>query len=274
MTEQTICDPLRYTGERMVPELTESGAFWEHIYRYRFALQYVQDQRVLDIACGEGYGTAALLQAGARSVIGVDVSAESCMHAGRKYGIDVLAATAESIPLARRSIDVIVSFETIEHLDSPEGFLDECTRILGPGGKLIISTPNRDVFNANGKRNPFHHRELNGAEFTALLAQRFSSWELYIQHPTAVSWLDFRALAADSSPWLSLRGMYRLRSLAQIVLCPHIHGEVRQKHRLMPIEAILAKDPPAAAVVNQYTVRREEPRGGERPVYIIAVAER
>src|ERR1700722_8417852 len=112
-------------GERMVPESADTLTFWEHIYRYGFALHYVPGKRVLDIACGEGYGAASLQKAGAAQVIGVDVSESACSHARGKYGIDARVGSAEKIPLPDKSVDVVVSFETIEHVRDPGRFLDE-----------------------------------------------------------------------------------------------------------------------------------------------------
>src|ERR1019366_10458411 len=120
--------------------------FWEHVYRYAFACRFVRGKRVLDIACGEGYGAAALQKAGAAHVIGVDVSESICLHARSKYGLDARPGTAEQIPLADGSVDVIVSFETIENVPDTGRFLDECVRILVPGGRLIISTPNKGIY--------------------------------------------------------------------------------------------------------------------------------
>src|SRR5271168_5208728 len=134
--EPLVMDP---TDERMVPESAGAPTFWEHVYRYAFATHFVAGKRVLDIACGEGYGAAALQKAGAARVIGVDVSESACRHACSKYGLDARPGTAEKIPLPDSSVDVIVSFETIEHVPNPIGFLDECARILTPGGRLIIS---------------------------------------------------------------------------------------------------------------------------------------
>src|SRR5437868_8858698 len=109
MSHEVFTESLDFTGERMVPERAGSETFWEHIYRYRFATGFVRNKRVLDIACGEGYGTAALLQAGAASVIGVDISADVCDHARRKYGIDARPGNALNIPLPGQSVDVVIS---------------------------------------------------------------------------------------------------------------------------------------------------------------------
>ena len=162
---------MEYTGERMVPELTEFDTFWEHIYRYRFASRFVMGRRVLDIACGEGYGAHALSRAGAVSVIGVDVSDEACRHARLKYGLDARCGNAMDIPLPTGSVDVVVSFETIEHVPQPERFLAECRRVLAPEGTLVVSTPNKAVHAESGHQNPYHCKEMTEEEF----AQRYAS---------------------------------------------------------------------------------------------------
>ena len=128
---------MEYTGERMVPQGADECIFWEHVERYRFASQFVRGKRVLDIASGEGYGGAAMLAAGAKSLIGVDISREAVSHARECYGIDARVGSAEEIPLADASIDVLISFETIEHVPKPDLFLDECLRVLSPGGLLV-----------------------------------------------------------------------------------------------------------------------------------------
>ncbi len=265
---------LDYTGERMVPEEAAPATFWEHLYRYRFAAGFVRGQRVLDIACGEGYGTAALTHAGAASIIGIDLSEEACLHARRKYAIDARPGSAEAIPLSNNSIDLIVSFETIEHLDRPEHFLDECLRILAPGGTLIISTPNRDVYRAAGEYSPFHHSELSEDEFITMLRQRFSEFELYVQRLNSAAWWSARSFAAIASPWLKMRGMWRLRELLRRALSPHLVGTVRDAYRRSPSSAILAKDRPSSSLVNPYAIWKRSPATREQPEYIIAVARK
>src|SRR4051794_3204615 len=112
--ESHMTDAMDFTGERMVPDACAGSILWEHLYRYKFARQFVQGRRVLDIACGEGYGSSALQAAGAASLIGMDISEETCQHAREKYGIDARVGDAMAIALPDRSIDVVVSFETVE----------------------------------------------------------------------------------------------------------------------------------------------------------------
>lgn len=269
--DQQIDGVLDFTGERMVPERAGPGTFWEHIYRYRFASRFVSGKRVLDIACGEGYGTAALLQAGAAAVIGIDLSEEVCAHARKKYGIDARPGLAERIPLPDKSVDVVVSFETIEHIDRPDIFLDECARVLAPGGRLIISTPNKEVYGEVVTENPFHCSELSAEEFHGLLMPRFAGIELYSQMPASAAWWSWRSLAARRSAWFCIKGSERLRDMLRRVFCPHIRGEVAAKHRLAPIPLILKGDNCLSALLNPYCVVAWARWSREQPMYVIAV---
>src|SRR5258708_15934922 len=104
-------------GERFLPELMHGEIELEHLHRYRFAGQFLADKEVLDIACGEGYGSALLAKV-ARNVIGVDVAQQAIDHARGKYGaanLEFRVGSCARIPLEDKSVDVVVSFETIEH---------------------------------------------------------------------------------------------------------------------------------------------------------------
>lgn len=177
----TPSQSLVHTGERMMPVCAEADTFWEHIYRYRFALDYVVGKRVLDIACGEGYGSRAMVEHGAASVIGMDLSEQAVSHARLTYQVDARVGNALDIPLPPESIDVVVSFETIEHLPDQAAFIRQCARILTPGGLLIVSAPNRLVHHDQGHLNPFHCRELYLHELEQLLASAFTDVALFSQ---------------------------------------------------------------------------------------------
>jgi SAM-dependent methyltransferase len=271
LTAPTHGGAMADTGERMVPETSGVATFWEHIYRYRFATRFVPGRRVLDIACGEGYGSAALLRAGAASVIGVDISEETCDHARGKYGIDARVGSAECIPLPNGSIDTVVSFETIEHVERPDAFLDECVRVLTPHGTLVLSTPNREAFAELGNENPFHCSEMTEEEFLALLAPRFEWWELYTQRPRSAAWWSAGSLAAERSPWLGGRGFGRVRSLFA-PLCAEFRGQVDAELRQRAVDLVLTREDRLVAPLNPYVIRRRSTRGGERPYYFVAVA--
>jgi SAM-dependent methyltransferase len=171
---------LPFTGERFVPGVA-GEIVYEHVHRYAFARELVAGKRVLDAACGEGYGSA-LLAARAAAVTGIDLDAATIAHASARYarvaGLGFAAASVTDLPLADASVDVVVSFETIEHLpaeDQPR-MLAEFARVLAPGGFLVLSAPNRVEYSERrGYANPFHRREHDRAELEALLAREFAA---------------------------------------------------------------------------------------------------
>ena len=176
---------LPFSGERFTPECVRE-IWYEHWHRYAFCVGLAPGRRVLDAACGEGYGSAMLADAGAKSVVGVDVDAETIGHARRRYhdrsNLGFECASVTALPLSDASIDLIVSFETIEHLAEQDRMLDEFLRVLAPGGVLVISSPDRENYNAGATEpNPYHVRELSAAEFEALLAERFPARRLFGQ---------------------------------------------------------------------------------------------
>ncbi len=254
-------------GERMIPERSHARTFWEHVGRYQFARSYVPGKRTLDVACGEGYGSAGLSRAGAASVVGVDVSARTCAEGRKKYGIDAVAGDARALPLADRSVDLVVSFETIEHLDRPGRFLDECARVLDDEGTLIVSTPNRPVYRAE-VANPHHVREFDRDEFAALVGERFGSVAMFTQFPRSAPWWDARSLASERSPWLRIKGFWRLSTR----ICPALRPEVPAATRAAVVDLIAAGPPGVGGLFNPYLVRPERPGRGEEPYYFVAVA--
>ncbi|KFN43179.1 class I SAM-dependent methyltransferase [Arenimonas oryziterrae] len=184
---------LPFTGERFTPECVREIAY-EHWHRYAFARTLARGRRVLDAACGEGFGSA-LLAGTAVSVLGVDIDTVTVAHARARYGaadnlrFDVADATMlDALPSA--SFDLIVSFETLEHVQAQEQLLDGFARLLAPGGLLLVSTPDkRQYTDATGVTNPHHVRELYREEFEALLAPRFSARRLFGQKLAFVSLL-------------------------------------------------------------------------------------
>jgi ubiquinone/menaquinone biosynthesis C-methylase UbiE len=191
---------LTFTGERFLPEVR--GAIWyEHWHRYAVVAPLVAGKRVLDAACGEGYGSF-LLARSASNVIGVDLSADTVSHASQRYpraNLRFEAAPVTALPLPEASVDVVVSFETIEHLSPQREMLAEFRRVLASGGVLILSSPNRPVYNEGGLPNPYHVRELDRAELAALLAEHFPQQAWYAQRVLAQSvvWAED---AADARP--------------------------------------------------------------------------
>lgn len=155
-----------------------------HLNRYLTAKQYVAGKRVLDIACGEGYGSKLMKDWGAASVVGVDVSDEALAVANRYFsgdGITFLNHTAEELPFDSDSFDVVVSFETIEHLDHPEKFLQEIARVVKFDGVVLVSCPNDPYYSKNDPAfsNPFHKHAFNFFDFKEMSERylgRDASW--------------------------------------------------------------------------------------------------
>jgi len=175
---------LAFTGERYHPEVPREMAY-EHWHRYAFAMALARGRRVLDAACGEGYGSALLARTAA-SVLGVDVSAEAIAHARARYVAAGLrfeqgdVRRLDGVPDA--SIDLVVSFETLEHLAEHEELLAAFTRVLVPEGLVVISRPDRRTYtDLSGEQNPHHVRELYREAFEALLARHFARFRLYGQ---------------------------------------------------------------------------------------------
>jgi SAM-dependent methyltransferase len=273
--ERETSPALEPTNERMIPESSDALTFWEHVYRYAFASHFVKGKRVLDIACGEGYGAAALQQAGAAPAIGVDISEAVCLHARDKYQIDARPGTAEQIPLADNSVDVVVSFETIEHVANPDHFLDECRRVLTPGGRLIISTPNKGVYTyAGGVPNPYHCSEMTEEQFALTLGSRFRNLRFYTQRPSSAAWWSARALVSEDSPWKRVRGFSRLRRLVQAALVPEaVKGPTDEQRRSVP-NLILRVSRSPHQLLSPFALRRRREWTREKPTYVIAMAIR
>ena len=139
---------------------------------------------MLDIACGEGYGSEILARSAA-DVIGVDLSEDAVVHACRKYrrkNLEFLVGSCDRIPVPDGRIDLVVSFETIEHHDLHQEMIREIKRILCPEGILIISSPDKYVYSdIPGYKNEFHVKELYAREFETLLKEDFANVEMFGQ---------------------------------------------------------------------------------------------
>lgn len=164
--------PLALTGERTVPGIAEEN-YWfrRHEIAYTSILDECRGKTVLEAGSGEGYG-AAMLATVADSVTCVDYDTSAVEHTRRRYPeLTVHQGNLIELPIADASVDVVVNFQVIEHLWDQPQFIAECLRVLRPGGKLLISTPNRITFSPGRDTplNPFHTRELNASEMTELL---------------------------------------------------------------------------------------------------------
>lgn len=191
---------LPFTGERFTPEV--KGAIWyEHWHRYSVMLSAARGLRVLDAACGEGYGSW-LLAGAAAEVIGIDVDSAAVGHAVARYSaqpnLRYMHASCAALPLATASIDLIVSFETIEHLESQDAMLAEFRRVLAPMGALVISSPNKVIYSEEtGFANQFHVRELTRDELAGKLDALFPQQTWYGQRVLAHSLIWKEATGAE-----------------------------------------------------------------------------
>jgi ubiquinone/menaquinone biosynthesis C-methylase UbiE len=172
-----------WSGERL--ETDVHGEFVsEHLHRYCIASNFVKDKVILDIASGEGYGSN-LLAASAKSVIGVDIDQEAITKAKAKYqqsNLTFKTGSADKIPVDDHSIDVLISFETIEHHDKHLEMFSEIKRVLKSDGILIMSSPDKKYYtDIPNKINPFHVKELYLEEFEQLAGSNFKHVDVYLQ---------------------------------------------------------------------------------------------
>jgi ubiquinone/menaquinone biosynthesis C-methylase UbiE len=158
----------------------------QHVARYDWAVRYTKGKKVLDVACGVGYGCQILRNAGAVLVVGVDVSREALREAYADWRADrvlLLQGDAQQLPFPSAGYDLVSSFETIEHLPDDRRFLGEVQRVLRPGGVFLCSTPNRNLLSpgrtqAERPSNRHHMREYSIEEYRTLLSDYFSVAEV------------------------------------------------------------------------------------------------
>jgi SAM-dependent methyltransferase len=160
---------MEITGERTVPGVEhENYWFRRHQVVYEWLLAYVSGARVLEAGAGEGYG-AGLMSRLASSVVALDYDATAAAHVARAYpGIPVVRGNLVQLPFDDGGFDLVVSLQTVEHLWDQEALVAECLRVLRPGGRFVLSTPNRRTFPPG---NPFHARELDAGELRELLTR-------------------------------------------------------------------------------------------------------
>jgi len=172
MSEHTT---LNFTGERYIPG-TAGNIELEHLHRYLLASELCTGKTVLDVASGEGYGSA-MIAGKAALVIGVDISEQAVTHARARYragNLEYRTGDCTAIPLPDASVDAVVSFETIEHHDRHAEMIGEIRRVLKPGGVLLMSSPDKYYYSEKpGTANAHHVKELYEDEFKALIEGSF-----------------------------------------------------------------------------------------------------
>lgn len=169
-----------FTGERVVPSKVSNTLQAWHIKRYEFASQFVKDKIVLDVGCGIGYGTHFMKHAGAKEVVGIDVSEDAIKYAQTHFDAKYLRSDALKLPFLSESFNIIVSLEVIEHIlpSLRKRFLLESFRLLKKGGLFICSTPNRKLTSSiflteRSLMCRFHYIEFFPQEFKVFLKKYF-----------------------------------------------------------------------------------------------------
>jgi SAM-dependent methyltransferase len=174
--------PLQLTGERTLPDVPEEN-YWfrRHQAVYEWIAARVAGERVIDMACGEGYG-ADVLAASAASVVGVDANPEAHEHARLRYRRANLRFERDLVESFAEPADAVVFLQTIEHLKDPGAVLAHYRSLVGERGTVYVSTPNVLTLAPKGAErsdNPWHVHEYRAREFQELCAQRFGEVQLY-----------------------------------------------------------------------------------------------
>ena len=184
---------MEFTGERVIPGKTDPDLMNEHWARYQFAEPLVHGKLVVDAGCGVGYGSA-FLATSARLVLALDTSAEALGAAREEYAhpkVALINADCGRLPLPDASVDVVASFEVIEHMDDWQALISETARVLTPHGQLLVSTPNR-IYSQESRQepNPYHVHEFDYSEFESELGKYFPYVLLFLEnHSEAITFI-------------------------------------------------------------------------------------
>ena len=173
--------PLPLTGERTLPDVPEENYWYRrHLVVYQWVASQVAGKRVVDMACGEGYGSNVLAGTAA-SVVGVDANPEAHEHARLRYVRPQLRFERDLVESFAEPCDAVVFLQTIEHVQDPDAILEHFKSMLGSGGVAFVSTPNLLTLAPQGAEksdNPWHVREYRATEFRRLCEAHFSRVEL------------------------------------------------------------------------------------------------
>ena len=181
--------PLALTGERTLPDVPEENYWYQrHLVVYEWIATQVRGRHVVDLACGEGYGTAVLARSAA-TVVGIDANPEAFAHAQAKYTAPGVTFERDLIetwaPAAPATVDCVTFLQTIEHVQDPDAVLEHVKGLIGSEGVAFVSTPNLLTLappGAEKSENPWHIKEYRPQEFRALCEAHFDRVELYGLH--------------------------------------------------------------------------------------------
>ena len=174
--------PLALTGERTLPDVPAENYWYQrHLVVYEWIAERVAGRRVVDLACGEGYGSAVLAAGGAATVVGVDANPEAHEHARLRYTGERVSFQRALIEGWKGEVDTVVFLQTIEHVRDPDAVLAQLRGLVGADGVAYVSTPNvLTLAPAGAERsgNPWHVREYRAHEFRALCERHFAGVQL------------------------------------------------------------------------------------------------
>lgn len=173
---------LSLTGERTLPDVPEEN-YWfrRHLAVYEWIAARASGLRVIDMACGEGYGSDVLAQSAA-SVVGVDANPEAHEHARLRYRRENLRFARDLVESFPEPADAVVFLQTIEHLQDPSAVLTHFRSLVGANGVVFVSTPNVLTLAPKGAErsdNPWHVHEYRSGEFAELCRGTFGTVEMY-----------------------------------------------------------------------------------------------
>ena len=196
--------------ERFEPAEAGGRILYEHLHRYAICRDRVAGQRVLDVACGAGYGTNILAQVASHAT-GLDLDEAAIRAARRRYrrqNLKFVAADCCDMPFEDGSFDAVTANEMIEHIEDHDAFIEEVKRVLQPGGIFMVSTPNKPIYNRYKSPNPFHVSEMDIPEFRELLESHFRHVHFTGLRMALVS-AGFELDGAKNSPNLVAAKTYR-----------------------------------------------------------------
>jgi len=241
---------MRFTGERVVPGMTPPRIYADHLARYEFSEVYVRSKQVLDAACGTGYGSATLLARGAARVSGIDISAESIQYASGHFAnrqTQFAVGNVKQLPFINQCFDVVVSFETLEHLTGVPQYLTEVSRVLRADGTFIVSSPNRVVTSPGYPRpikiprNEFHVAEYSRKELNNLLFPHFEDVAFFGQrHVLGLFcafpiWKVLSKLSSRAGERLLAGGSPKVTGMRPLLMIPRYWVAVCRGRRPKPI---------------------------------------
>lgn len=196
--------PLELTGERTLPDVPEENYWFQrHLVVYEWIAARVAGLRVVDMACGEGYGSD-VLAGSAAGVVGVDANPDAHAHAAARYEAPNMRFVRTLIDAYDEPCDAVVFLQTIEHVTNPGEILEHFKSLCGDAGAVYVSTPNVLTLAPEGAErsgNPWHVHEYRAAEFRELCERHFGSVELlglFHARKLAVHELAIRRLGWDA----------------------------------------------------------------------------